>query len=57
MKKALMVVTLAVVAMTTVAMARPARQVSDAEVQAAIDARLHELLVRINVERVGTAHR
>jgi hypothetical protein len=51
MKKALMTVTLAAVVVATVAIARPQPRVSDAEVQAAIDARLHELLVRIHAQQ------
>jgi hypothetical protein len=47
MKKMLAAVTLAAAVLATVALARPA-PVTDAEVQAAIDARLHELLVRLN---------
>ncbi len=48
---ATMLVLVAVVA--TVATARPhaTRKVSDAEVQAAIDERLHELLVKLNEQR------
>lgn len=50
MKKALSAVAVAAVAVATVALARPAAQppVSDAQVQAAIDARLHQLLVQLN---------
>jgi Ni/Co efflux regulator RcnB len=48
MKKILSAVMAAAVVLATVALARPAPEVSDAQVQAAIDARLHELLVSLN---------
>jgi len=48
MKKALSAVTMAALVAGTVALARPAPQVSDDQVQAAIDARLHQLLVKLN---------
>ena len=48
MTKLLSAVTVAALAAATVALARPAPKVSDQDVQAAIDARLHQLLVQLN---------
>jgi hypothetical protein len=59
MKTALIaVMTAAVVVVGTVSASRTARRpVTDAEVEAAIDARLHELLVKRNLERSAHAER
>lgn len=55
MKKLLAVAVLAVAAVGGAAWARghraPAQRISDAQVKAVIDARLHEMLVRLNGER------
>jgi hypothetical protein len=48
LKKSVALLSLILVAFATVAAARPHHRVSDAQVQAAIDARLHELLVKLN---------
>jgi hypothetical protein len=48
MLKTLTAVMVAGLALATVALARPSAQVSEDEVQAAIDARLHQLLVKLN---------
>ncbi len=55
MKKILAVVALAAVVVGSLSMAKPApKRLSDAEVNAVVDARLHELLARMNAQR---AHR
>jgi ABC-type transporter MlaC component len=53
MKTMLATMMVLVAAVATVATARPhaTHKVSDAEVQAAIDERLHELLVKLNDQR------
>jgi hypothetical protein len=48
MKMILSVVTVAALVAATVALARPTPSVSETQVQAAIDARLHQLLVDLN---------
>ena len=55
MKKLIAVAAVAVVAVASAAVgsSRPQR-VTDAQVEAAIDARLHQMLVRLNTQRAGT---
>ncbi len=48
MKTLIALVLLTAVAVASAALATPPKKVSDAEVQRAIDSRLHEMLVRLN---------
>jgi hypothetical protein len=48
--KSLAAMSVAAAVVGGVALARPAHQVTDAQVQAVIDARLHEMLVKLNAQ-------